>query len=208
MNIGIDIDNVISKFDENLLQEYLKHDKTLRNTGIVNPDAPYIRIGMFDWTREEEKSFYYGNIDEIASNFEIVENADKYIKLLKEKGNKIFIISGRDNGEYSDPYNMTIKWLDKNNIVYDELILTDAFKHHEKAEVCLEKQVDIMIDDSLNVCKECSNSGVKTLLFDSEYNRKIQTFQRVNSWEEIYEFINTYKKDNAEIVIDNNEYSW
>ena len=27
MNIGIDIDNVISKFDEALEEEFLKHDK-------------------------------------------------------------------------------------------------------------------------------------------------------------------------------------
>ncbi len=37
MNIGIDIDNVISKFDE-ALEEFLKQDKELRNTGIINPN--------------------------------------------------------------------------------------------------------------------------------------------------------------------------
>lgn len=30
MNIGIDIDNVISNFDDELLKEYLIHDKKLR----------------------------------------------------------------------------------------------------------------------------------------------------------------------------------
>lgn len=50
MRIGIDIDNVISSFDNELLKEYLKHDKELRNTGIINKNAPYIRNGMFDWT--------------------------------------------------------------------------------------------------------------------------------------------------------------
>ena len=34
-NIGIDIDNVISNFDEELLKEFLNHDKELRNTGII-----------------------------------------------------------------------------------------------------------------------------------------------------------------------------
>ena len=37
MNIGIDIDNVISKFDE-ALEEFLKQDEELRNTGIINPN--------------------------------------------------------------------------------------------------------------------------------------------------------------------------
>lgn len=35
MRIGIDIDNVISSFDNGLLKEYLKHDKKLRNSGII-----------------------------------------------------------------------------------------------------------------------------------------------------------------------------
>ena len=42
MRIGIDIDNVISNFDIELLNEYLKHDKTLRNSGIVNENGVYI----------------------------------------------------------------------------------------------------------------------------------------------------------------------
>ena len=49
MRIGIDIDNVISNMNDCLLEEYLKYDKTLRNTGIVNKNAR-IRHGMFDWT--------------------------------------------------------------------------------------------------------------------------------------------------------------
>lgn len=208
MNIGVDIDNVISKFDENLLQEYLKHDKNLRNNGIVNPSAKYIRDGMFDWTDEEEKEFYFGNIDDIASRFEIVDEVDKYLKLIKESGHKIYIISGRNNGEYKNPLEMTVAWLAKNNIVYDELFLTDAFRHTEKAKICKEKQIDIMIDDSLNVCKECSNIGIKALLFDSEYNRKVQVFQRVTSWREIFEFINNYHKEEKEIIVDNSIYEW
>ena len=208
MNIGVDIDNVISKFDENLLEEYIKHDKTLRNKGIINPDAKYIRDGMFDWSDEEENEFYFENIDEIASRFEIVDEVDKYLKALKEGGHRIYIISGRDNGEYKNPHKLTKEWLAKNNIVYDELFLTDAFKHSEKARICKEKEIDIMIDDSLNVCKECSNIGVKALLFDSEYNRKVQTFQRVKTWREIFEFIRNYQKEEKEIVIDNNEYIW
>ena len=103
---------------------------------------------------------------------------------------------------------MTVAWLTKNNIVYDELFLTDAFKHNEKAKICKEKQIDIMIDDSLNVCKECSNIGVKALLFNSEYNRKVQVFQRVTSWQEIYNFIINYKKEEKEIIVDNNIYIW
>ena len=59
MKIGIDIDNVISNFNEKLLKAYIEHDKKLRNTGIINKNVPYIRNGMFDWTDEEEKLFIW-----------------------------------------------------------------------------------------------------------------------------------------------------
>ena len=35
MKIGIDIDNVISNFNDTIVEGYLQHDKQLRNTGIV-----------------------------------------------------------------------------------------------------------------------------------------------------------------------------
>ena len=68
MKIGIDIDNVISNFNNTLLEEYLLHDKTLRNSGVINKNADYIRNGMFDWTENEELTFYKKNIERIAKN--------------------------------------------------------------------------------------------------------------------------------------------
>ena len=57
MNIGIDIDNVISNFDEIATKEFLIYDKELRNTGIINPEAHFTK-GMFDWTDNDLWSFY------------------------------------------------------------------------------------------------------------------------------------------------------
>lgn len=60
MRIGIDIDNVISNFDEVLLKNYLEHDKTLNNSGIVHNDK-YIRQ-MFDLDSSYENDYYKKNI--------------------------------------------------------------------------------------------------------------------------------------------------
>ena len=92
MNIGIDIDNVISNFNEELLKEFMAHDKELRNSGIVNSDA-YITRGMFDWSKDEFDDFYYKNIERIAKNLKVIDKAPDYIKRLREKGYKIYIIS-------------------------------------------------------------------------------------------------------------------
>ena len=119
LNIGIDIDNVISNFDEVLLKEFLKHDTELRNTGSINEKA-YITKGMFDWSQEELDNFYYANIERIAKSLNAIDKAAEYIRKLKEEGYGIYIISGRDNGEYSDAYQMTVNWLENEKIEYDK----------------------------------------------------------------------------------------
>lgn len=119
MRIGIDIDNVISNLGQCLLKEYLIHDKELRNTGIINENVD-VRKGRFDWSKEEEEDFYKNNIERIAKKLGLIEGAKYYIDKLHEDGHFVCIITGRDNGEYSDPLTMTKKWLAENNIYYDK----------------------------------------------------------------------------------------
>ncbi len=206
MKIGIDIDNVISNFNEVLLNEFLNHDKELRNTGIINNDV-YITRGMFDWSKEELDEFYYNNIERIAESLDVLENAPEYIRKLKEEENEIYIISGRDNGEYSDPYKMTFDWLNKYNIVYDKLILSNAYNSLEKAKICLENDIDIMIDDSTRILLEVDNRGITALLMDTPYNRKENGLKRVHNWKEIYEFITSFKNKKVNVILDTDTYN-
>ena len=194
MNIGIDIDNVISNFDEALLEEYLKHDNDLRGTGIVNKNL-HMTEGMFDWTEKEEREFYLANIERIVKTLDVKDGAKEYIDKLKQDGHNIFIITGRDNGEYANPVEMTQKWLNKNKIYYDKLIFTNAYKNdkHGKTEKCFENNIDIMIDDSVHICKDCMENNITTLLMDRVFTRKEKGMTRVKDWKEIYEFISNYK---------------
>ncbi len=189
MRIGIDIDNCISNFDDKLLEEYLKHDKELRNTGIINENPKYIRFGMFDWTDEEERSFYESNIEILARNLEPIKDSVYYIKKLKEDGNEIYIITGRNNGEYKNPKELTIEWLDKHEVYYDKLIFTDAFDKHEKTVVCLENNVDLMIEDSIETSLDLRENGIKVFTMNTRYNKSDETLDRVSNWKEIYEKI-------------------
>ncbi len=206
MKIGIDIDNVISNFNDTLLNEYLLHDKELRNSGIINKNADYIRNGMFDWTEDEEKNFYKDNIEIIARKLGVIKGAKEYIDRLHYDGHLIYIITGRDNGEYAEPYNMTKNWLDDNGIYYDNLILTDAYDRHEKAKKCIEHNIDIIIDDSVHICNDCIENGITTILMDTPYNR-YSNIQRVKSWEEFYKYVSNYEKDKINIILDTDTYN-
>lgn len=206
MKIGIDIDNVISNFNDTLLTEYLLHDKELRNSGIINKNADYIRKGMFDWNENEETNFYKNNIERIAKKLGVIEGAKEYIDKLHDDGHIICIITGRDNGEYTEPYNMTKKWLEDNSIYYDNLILTDAYDKRAKTKQCLEHNIDIMIDDSVSICSDCVENGITTILMDTPYNR-YSNIQRVKSWKEFYRYVLNYKKDKINIILDTDTYN-
>ena len=206
MKIGIDIDNVISNFNDTLLNEYLLHDKKIRNSGVINKNADYIRKGMFDWNEDEETNFYKNNIERIAKKLDVIEGAKEYIDKLHNDGHIIWIITGRDNGEYTEPYNMTKKWLEDNNIYYDNLILTDAYDKHAKTKECLMHNIDIMIDDSASICSDCIENGITTFLMDTPYN-KYSNIQRVKSWKEFYRYVSNYKKDKINIILDTDTYN-
>ncbi len=198
MKIGIDIDNVISNMDEELLKEYIEHDKTIRNTGIVNNNARYIRYEMFDWTKQEDDDFYYSNIERIAQNFKPIKDSKQIIDLLKKEGHEIYIITGRDNGEYTNPHKMTEDWLKKYDIYYDKLIFTNAYKKSQKSIECIKNNIDIMIEDSISTCIDLKENNINVLTMNTKYNIQDTNneLKRVSTWKEIYEYVLNYKKVN------------
>ena len=209
MRIGIDIDNCISNFDDVLLEEYIKHDKELRNTGIINDKPYYLTVDMFDWSKEENDDFYYNNIQRIAMSLKPLNNAKEVIDKLKADGNEIYIITSRDNGEYINPEKMTREWLEKYEIYYDKLILTGR---HEKGPVCKENNIDIMIEDSIKNCEDIENNGVKCYIMNTRYNQEETRFERVKTWNEIYSKISKlYKKEEHKekinVILDTDTYN-
>lgn len=201
MKIGIDIDNVISNFDEELLAYFLQKADEY---GIKNKHS-YIVNGMLDKTKEEVKKFYNDNIEEIVTHLKVVDEAKEYIHQLKNFGYEIYIISGRDNGEYKDPYGMTVNWLEQNDIEYDQLILTNAYHKSEKAKICEDNNISILIDDSIETLLEAAKINIIGLLMNTKYNQNNHDLKRVHSWKEIYDFIiNEGTKKNVILDTDTN----
>ena len=204
MRIGVDIDNVLSNFNDELLREYIIHDKEINGNGIVNKNECIRK--KFNWTDEEEKKFYKENIERISTNLKPIKNCAKYIRKLKEIGCEIYIITGRDNGDYSDPYNMTVNWLKKYNIYYDKIFFVNAKNSHSKTEVCLENNISIMIDDSKRMCLDASNHGITTFVMDTPYNKDAHGLIRVHTWKEIFEKVKKYN-NRINVILDTDTYN-
>ncbi len=117
--------------------------------------------------------------------------------------NEIYIITGRNNGEYTNPNELTKWWLNKYDIVYDKLIFTDAYDKHAKTVVCLENTIDLMIEDSTRISLDLINNGIKVYTMNTRYNQKEQNLDRVSKWKEIYERISKLnkKEDNQKVNI-------
>ena len=206
MKIGIDVDNVLSNFNEALFKEFSNHDKELRNTGVIDK-TKYITKGMFDWSKEEVDSFYHENIERIAQNLEAIDGASYYTKLLKSEGHQIYIISGRENGEYTNPYQLTENWLQQHDIAYDKLILTNAYQPLEKAKICVDNGITLMIDDTRKVYRDVEKTGINVLLMDTPYNREATGYNRVQNWKEIYEHIRQLQTKKEHIILDTDLYN-
>lgn len=85
MRIGVDIDNVLSNFDDVLKEQYLKHDKMLGGRGIINKNV-YIKHA-FDWDYEYERKFYLDNIEYFASLLKPINNCQNYVWFYLTGGN-------------------------------------------------------------------------------------------------------------------------
>ena len=74
------------------------------------------------------------------------------------------------------------------------------WKQEDKLEVAQKENIDIMIDDSYDVCKKLSENKIKTIYFRDKEMKKLEQneyLKEVSNWGEIYRIINTIEqKDN------------
>ena len=187
MNIGIDIDNVISNFDESFGLACLEYDKAkLRGSGVVNFRAQTM-FETFDWSEDELIEFLSKHCEDIAKNLDIKWNCKKYIDKLLEDGHNVYLITHRAAPCYNSPRKTTRDWLKKFDVKYTKLIFSqDA----DKTKECLNNNIDVMIDDRLDQCRIMSANGIRCFVMLTKYNYlHVKGFPYVYTWEDVYKTI-------------------
>lgn len=172
MRIGIDLDDTIFCTSE----QYEKYQIDYLKKHNISADELWSN-------RENRIDFIKNNIDTIFSDVKLKDNCLKIIEKLKSDGNEIYIITARNNDYCDDMYSFTKKSIDRFNIPYKKLILTEKYK----LKSCLENNIDLMIDDSKYICDEL-NDKVKTILLDDK-ERYLNEINRVSSWNDIYDLL-------------------
>ena len=177
--IGIDLDNTI-------LSCKLLIYKLIDKFQIVNnSDNSYIQID-----KNAETETFLNKLTIFNPNVYIAfPNAIETINYLYSKGIEIHLISSRPN--ILPIIDLTINWLNKNNVLYNKLILGCS----NKAEYVVANQLDLMIDDNLKTCKSLAQKNIQSILFkhnisnekfisyDNKINSSLITIMR--SWSKI-----------------------
>ena len=193
MNIGIDIDGVLTNDDEYMVS-------TLDSFIYENHLEDHKNFNAYEYNKVNwDQSHLSKYVDQYFWNYGKKEPARKYasevIKKLKEDGNKIYIITSRryttENTKNGKKERAIVKkWLKKQKIFYDQLYFSK-----DKVEEINKLKIDIMVEDS----PETIPIFVKhthVLCFDCRYNKhlNLDNMTRVFSWYDIYMKISKKKE--------------
>ena len=186
MNIGIDIDGVLTNDDDYILDCTSKYCYENSLDFFENPYAyEYAKLNWNEETINKYRDIYF---DDYVDNEPVRKFASEVIKKLKEDGHKIYIITARhkSHDETPDGKNMRQRiksWLDINEIIYDKLVFATAPKTKE----LIENKINLTIEDSPNMIPFMKDI-VDVFCYDTRYNQEIKydNVTRVFSWYDIY----------------------
>ncbi len=187
MKIGIDIDGVILDY-ERVLKTYgdLYDFIELKKDGIVNRNEQYLR-NRYDWTDEERMNFVNKYFLKLSKQTHLIPGAKDVIDMLQKEGNELIIISAR-GGVIEAMKDIAIEKFNEEGISFNKYY----WKQDDKLEAAKNEKIDLMIDDSYDVCKKLSSNGIKTIYFrdkDMKVLEQNENLKEVSNWGEIYRYI-------------------
>lgn len=178
MRIGIDIDDTICRTTEkvNELMEVFAKEEKIEPLMIMNYE-------------DIKEKFFDKYLDDIYMGVVVKRNAKEVLRRLRNKGNKLFIITARRNDlskSVKDVEKMTYDWLKANEIEVDGIFI-DAYGD-AKAKICKDEKIDIIIDDDPYNYKMITSNGCKCLLYDDREKYNLRD-DYVTNWLEVEDFI-------------------
>lgn len=195
MNIGIDLDGVLTNFNEFCMSYGTKYASEIGKGKIINSKG-YESIEIFSWDRQTDIKFWEKYNLQYAVEEKPRPFAKEVLDKLKADGHNIYIITARasefeDIEAQSKMQDMVRNWFKSNELYYDELIFSTV----NKLENCRANNIDIMIEDSPHNIKQLSEF-LPIMCFDTRYNKDCEgeNIIRVYSFYDIYEKIKEFEK--------------
>lgn len=193
MKIGIDIDDTTFLTFNSMLKYADKYNKEIGgiyqnngNYGLIK--NRYYLQSLYGWDNKVKEDFFNKYYKSVLKDCTPLPNACDIINKIKSDGHVIHFITARiDRIENCDAKKITMDSLAKYHIDYDYLSLGI----NDKVTFCMENNIDLMIEDSYETCRELTNKGIKALLMTTVLNENIldNEITRVTNWNEVYDEI-------------------
>ena len=194
MNIGIDLDGVLTDIQEFNLRHAPPFFKRNFNRTVVNPD-PYCIRDIFDCSEEEYKAYWKKHLLKYVTSEPARPDAKAFTHKLHNDGHTIYIISKRVFTCQKDFMGKFMRflfrnWLRRNGIHHDNIVFCNNDVADSKYTACLENSIDVMIDDepvNINAIAPIA----KVICFDASYNRDCEgeNIARAKNFDEVYSLI-------------------
>lgn len=167
LNIGIDLDGVIYN-SELWLQAFAEiFDFENNGKGVVDSTENSIDK-RFGWDAERTRNFRLKYLPLQMQECSLMPYAKETLQKLKDRGHKITIITSR--GIYDESHiKITKKRLKKDKMPFNEIYFTKE----NKLQICKDKQIDVMIDDTPSIIEKLSGSGIRCLYFKNGNTKDI-----------------------------------
>lgn len=177
MRVGVDIDGVLA---DSLplwvgeLNRFFNKNKRVEEIRLFDICATY------EITSNELYKFLDLKGKYLMSEPLPVTGAPYYLSRIKQN-HDIYIVTAREKRYEHE----TREWLKRHRLPYNEILLLGS---HDKKEACLQRELNVLVEDTLEIGVEVSSVGVPVLLMDAPYNQgKLpRMVYRKHSWDEIY----------------------
>ena len=192
MKIGIDLDGVI--FDTERVYGFYSDIWDLEHHGldnILDNSSPTFQQ-RFRWSDDEIKDFYKKYAHKIIKNTGLNPGVKETLIYLKSLGYDLYVVSMR--GFYNkEEIDITLDLFKKEGLdVFTECI----FEADDKRKVVVDKKIDYVIDDNLDICNSVSDI-CKTIYFKGVYaaDATDKSIITVHSWQDIYRYFKRKESD-------------
>ncbi len=189
MKIGVDLDGVIFDTEKEfrVYSELYDMIELKRNSKVDNKELQFQK--RFHWSEEEISNFLNKYHNKIITKANLISGAKDVLKMLKEEGNELIIITAR-GGLNKAMIPITEKRLkDVNMEIFDKYY----WATENKAEICKKENIDIMIDDFDKNCLSIAEEKIPVIYLKDAPSKEIKENDYIKvlyNWGEIYRYIN------------------
>ena len=192
MRIGLDLDEVLSRFVLGLVEYY---NSTYKTSLKLEDFHSYKFWEVWGGTKEDtiKKVWNFRNT-EYFKNLRPLEGSQQAVQLLSQN-HELYVITSRPIEIYEE----TALWLQKNfpdkfaRLEFTKNIWTKLGGDMKtKSELCKDLSIDAIIEDTLEYAVECASEGIEVLLLNYPWNQSNslpKNITRFDSWDDILKYI-------------------